>query len=123
MKCWECRKEISKGLKVQYWEGNSNKECKNIKIRKVCEECHSQLKRDTYGFVEVDKIIKRQLNLEVNKKRILERKTVKELVAIAESMNLPTTVSRAQYDKHTYYDHVLASKSLLIERIIKKRKW
>ncbi len=69
MKCWECRKEISKGLKVQYWEGNSNKECKNIKIRKVCEECHSQLERDAY------------------------------------------------------YDHVLASKSLLIERIIKKRKW
>ena len=46
----------------------------------------------------------------------LKRKTLKELVIIAEGMNLSTTVTRAQYK---YYDHVPASKIILIERIIK----
>lgn len=61
-----------------------------------------------------DENIKRQLN--INEKS-LRRKTKKELIIIAEDMKLSITVSRAQYK---YYDNVPASKSLLIERIIKK---
>jgi len=119
-KCWECGKEISKGLKVQYWEDG-----KKIRIRKVCEDCHSQLKRNLYGFVEVSGNIKRQLNLKVNEKKFLERKTVKELVEIARNMNIECLMARPRTNDgdDVYTDYVTVSKDKLIDRIINKRSF
>jgi len=118
IKCWECGKEILKGLKVQYWDGEK------IRIRKVCEECHPKLKRDSYGFVEVEKIAERQLNLKVDKKS-LERKTVKELVEIARNMGIDwyMTRSRSNDGNDIYTDYVTVSKDKLIDRIINKRSF
>jgi uncharacterized CHY-type Zn-finger protein len=55
MKCWECKKEISKANLLHYYDGYQEKS------RDVCDECEKELVFNPCHYVEVNRITQRQL--------------------------------------------------------------
>lgn len=57
MKCWECRKDVTKVHIVHYYSPGQQKEAS----RDICPECYSKLKFNGCHYVEVEKINQRSL--------------------------------------------------------------
>ncbi len=55
MKCWECKKEIQRAIRVCYLDDSQEKN------RDVCPVCEKKLVYDACHFVRVERITKRQL--------------------------------------------------------------
>jgi len=55
MKCWECKEQVSKAMRVCYLDGDKEK------TRDVCLACEKQLIYDPCHFVRVKTIRARQL--------------------------------------------------------------
>ena len=61
MKCWECKKEINKAVRVCYLEHHEESGSSKEKYRDVCKECYPKLKFNPCHYVEVNKITQRSL--------------------------------------------------------------
>ncbi len=57
MKCWECKKQVSKATRTHYYSPIQDKEA----TRDVCPECYAKLKFNPCHYVEVGKITGRSL--------------------------------------------------------------
>ena len=65
MRCWECKKKISKAKRVTYYDKHTEKS------RDVCDDCYKQLKFNPCHFVEVEKITRRQLGFKFYKVKVM----------------------------------------------------
>ena len=62
MKCWECKKEITRAVRVCYTDSYDSK------FRDVCEDCYTKIKFNPCHIVEVDRITQTQLKIKRCKK-------------------------------------------------------
>lgn len=56
MKCWECKKTITRATRVPYLTKSKTGETVDSKFRDVCAECYAKLTFNPCHFVEVEKI-------------------------------------------------------------------
>ncbi len=55
MKCWECKRQVTKATRVPYTDGIQEKS------RDVCHDCLKLLNFNMCHFVEVERITQRQI--------------------------------------------------------------
>jgi len=56
MRCWECKKEIQRSIRVCYLDDEREK------TRDICPECEKLLTYNSCHFVEVERITRGQLS-------------------------------------------------------------
>ena len=56
MKCWECKKPITRATRVPYLAKTKTSETTDSKFRDVCADCYPELDFNPCHFVEVEKI-------------------------------------------------------------------
>ncbi len=55
MKCWECKRKVTKATRIPYTDGIQEKH------RDVCDDCLKLLNFNMCHFVEVERITQRQI--------------------------------------------------------------
>ena len=60
MKCWECKRKVSKATRIPYTDGVDEK------YRDVCDDCLQLVNFNMCHFVEVERITQRQIERREN---------------------------------------------------------